>query len=545
MNKKVILYCRVSSDEQAENTSLDFQEGSLRKYCARNDYEVINVYREDYSAKHYDLKRPEMRRLYDYCKANKGKVDKILFLRWDRYARNVGFAFEYQRRFKELGVEINAIESPIDFSCPDWALLLSIHCGAAHSEDNKISIRTQEGIHETLKKGRYAQKAPIGYRNNRISDNETHLIKDEEYAPIVEEVFRELAKGVDSIETLRAKYAPLLRRRKGKHKDKRGIVRDTTNRPISKSAFNRMIHNPVYCGLIVVPAYRDEPLRIIDGEHEPIIDKETFNKVQDVIMGRLRRKPKLRKSDKPELFLRRYLVCPYCGHSITGAFSKGNGGRYAYYNCCHCRKVKARAERANDAFAEFLSTFKPTPEAQKLYRLIVEDLTVQGKEERKVACENLQAKIDALDKKLADADDMYITQDKDKKLTTEQYQRFCDRCQKERLQLEERLAILRNPNGTNLEPKLTFAYSLIDNLKDYVQKAPIDVRCHLIGSIFTEKIEFDGENYRTIKMNEAAALVYMNINDLQKQKQGVDCSTPRSVPRAGIEPAQPSLAKGF
>ena len=159
MIKHVILYCRVSSDEQAENTSLDFQEDSLRKYCARNDYEVINVYREDYSAKHYDLKRPEMRRLYDYCKANKGKVDKVLFLRWDRYARNVGFAFEYQRRFKELGVEINAIESPIDFSCPDWALLLSIHCGAAHSEDNKISIRTQEGIHETLKKGRYAPKS--------------------------------------------------------------------------------------------------------------------------------------------------------------------------------------------------------------------------------------------------------------------------------------------------------------------------------------------------------------------------------------------------
>jgi len=37
----VILYCRVSSDEQSENTSLDFQEKVLRAYCSSKQYEVI------------------------------------------------------------------------------------------------------------------------------------------------------------------------------------------------------------------------------------------------------------------------------------------------------------------------------------------------------------------------------------------------------------------------------------------------------------------------------------------------------------------------
>lgn len=140
----VLLYCRVSSDEQAENTSLDFQEDSLRKYCERNHFNVIGVYREDYSAKHCDLKRPKMREMYNYCKSHKGSVNKILFLRWDRYSRNVGFAFEYQRRFAELGVEINAIESPIDFNGTEWSMMLSIYCGVAHTEDNKISKRTKD-----------------------------------------------------------------------------------------------------------------------------------------------------------------------------------------------------------------------------------------------------------------------------------------------------------------------------------------------------------------------------------------------------------------
>ena len=109
-NINVILYCRVSSDEQAEGCSLDEQERQLRSYCTINGYNVIDVYKEDFSARKYDLNRPEMKKIYEYCKKHRGKVQKILFLRWDRYARNVEFAFAYKRRFyDELGIEINAI----------------------------------------------------------------------------------------------------------------------------------------------------------------------------------------------------------------------------------------------------------------------------------------------------------------------------------------------------------------------------------------------------------------------------------------------------
>ncbi len=541
MNKNVILYCRVSSDEQAENTSLDFQEESLRKYCARNEFDVVSVYREDYSAKHYDLKRPEMRRMYEFCKKNKAMVDKILFLRWDRYSRNVGFAFEYQRKFSNLDIEINAIESPIDFGGTEWPMLLSVYCGAAHTEDNKISKRTKDGIRSTLKAGRYPQKAPIGYLNNRISPSETHLIKDPEYAPIVEEVFREMAKGLDSVEVLRIKYSPLLLRRKGIHNDGRGIIKDTTNHPISKGAFYRMLRNRLYCGEIVIPAYQDEPEQIIQGKHEPIIDKTTFNIVQDVLDGRTRCKSKLRKTDKPELFLRRYLVCPYCGYGITGAFSTGNGGRYAYYNCCHCKKVKIRAEKANDAFAKYIGKLKPNAVMKELYQRIVNDLSKQGKDVRKAEYENLSNQLAALEAKIDNADNKFL----DGALNSEQYQRICDKCKRDKQQLEERLNALKNPQNAQIEPKMKYAYSLIDNLLEYIQDAPVDVRCRLIGSIFPEKIEFDGFSYRTNKLNEVAALIFQNYRDLQKEEQGANCFTSRSVPRVGLEPTQPSLAKGF
>lgn len=60
--KNVIIYCRVSSDEQAENTSLDYQERVIRAYCNNHRYNVVTCHREDFSAKHYDMKRPEMKK---------------------------------------------------------------------------------------------------------------------------------------------------------------------------------------------------------------------------------------------------------------------------------------------------------------------------------------------------------------------------------------------------------------------------------------------------------------------------------------------------
>ena len=125
--ENVILYCRVSSEEQAEGSSLDYQEMALKSYCANHSYNVIMTKKEDHSAKSYNLDRPELKGILDYCRHHKGQVSKVLFLRWDRFARNLEFASKYKRIFiDELGVEINAVENPIDFHGTEWSTMLGI-----------------------------------------------------------------------------------------------------------------------------------------------------------------------------------------------------------------------------------------------------------------------------------------------------------------------------------------------------------------------------------------------------------------------------------
>ena len=202
--KNIILYCRVSSDEQRTNTSLDFQEKKLRHYCNEHGYNVIACYHEDFSGKHHDFVRPEMKKIRDYCKKHKHEVDLILFLRWDRFSRNPEFAYMFKRMFlDDWGIEFNAIESPIDFSATEWSSLLSSYCAAAHTENNKISRRTRDGVRETLLSGRLANKAPRGYKNVHITDENGKTISktveiDEGKASLIRTIFNEVAKGIEA-----------------------------------------------------------------------------------------------------------------------------------------------------------------------------------------------------------------------------------------------------------------------------------------------------------------------------------------------------------
>ena len=50
----------------------------------------------------------------------------------------------------------------------------------------------------------------------------------------------------------------------------------------------------------------------------------------------------------------------------------------------------------------------------------------------------------------------------------------------------------------------------------------MEVRIKLLGSIFPEKIEFDGENYRTKSFNKMLDYIFQNTNQLQQKKTEID-----------------------
>ena len=70
----------------------------------------------------------------------------------------------------------------------------------------------------------------------------------------------------------------------------------------------------------------------------------------------------------------------------------------------------------------------------------------------------------------------------------------------------------------------------------------------MLSSIFEEKIEFDGEKYRTPIFKDGFRFIYSKINELEgvKNKKGDNLSNvSRLVQKAGLEPARALLPIGF
>ena len=519
----VILYCRVSSDEQKMNTSLGSQEKRLRKYCEEKGYNVIDCYHEDFSGKHHDFVRPEMIKIRDYCKKHKHEVDMILFLRWDRFSRNPEFAYMFKRIFlDDWGIEFNALESPIDFNSTEWSTLLSNYCAAAHTENNKISKRTREGVRETMLSGRLANKAPRGYRNVHIvDDNGITTAKtveiDEEKAPLIRTIFNEVAKGVESPCAIRRRIAP----------------------GIPESTFLDILRNIFYKGKIRVPATKTEPEVIVQGLHEPLVTEELFDRVQDIMDGKRKKQPKLTKPIKPEFYLRKFLVCPHCGKAITGAVSKGgSGGKYPYYFCPTTGKhLRMSADTVNSAFVDYVSSLRPNEIVLNIYGDVLDDLRKENAKDIRAIIEQLEKEAYDINERMNSIEDKYLDEEIDKN----DYNRMISRQKSKLRQIEDRKDMFETQNRARIEPQLKYAINLINNIDTFFQNAPAEHKIRLLSSIFPDKIEFDGKIFRTENINRVLALIYQQTNELRglKNKSEESFSTfPASVPRAGVEPAQ-------
>lgn len=512
----VILYCRVSTDEQADGCSLDMQERYLRAYCTNHHYNIVGEeqpYKEDYSAKHYDLRRPKLKQIYAYCKRHRNEIDKVLFLRWDRYSRNVEFAFTYKRKFyDELGIEINAIESPIDFKGTEWSLMLSMYCGTAHAEDDKISRRTRDGIHGTLLKGRCSNKAPRGYINKRTESGEPYVDIDETQAKAIRQAFKEVAKGVEAPNCIRRRLCPT----------------------IPKDAFYRMLRNVFYKGLIRVPAYKEDPEQLVKGLHQPIIDAETFDKVQVILDGKRKSEPKLSKAIDPDLYLRKYIVCPICGHSITGATSIGKGGRYKYYNCCYDGKhLRRPAEVVNDKFANWVGGLRPNQEVLDLYTEVLQDLRGEHKQDVQKEVNKLRKEVEHVEALRNGADDKFC----EGTLSPDAHVRITERYEKQIQELQERINLLQT-DTKDLKEKIDYSVNIIANLRNFMIDAPVKTKCKILSSMFPQKIEFDGEKYRTQSYNQVLDLIFQETNKLRgygEKESEKSKAVSHSVPRPRIE----------
>ncbi len=107
-----VIYCRVSTPEQAKNLSLDVQEKGCREWCARQGFPILKVFVErGVSAK--TANRPELIQALAFCEKHQ---DVAFFVVYDvsRFSRNSGDYILLQRQMNERGVHLRSVLQQID-----------------------------------------------------------------------------------------------------------------------------------------------------------------------------------------------------------------------------------------------------------------------------------------------------------------------------------------------------------------------------------------------------------------------------------------------
>jgi site-specific DNA recombinase len=490
--KNVILYVRVSTDEQAKlGYSLGHQELVLTKFAEIKEFKVVGIYREDFSAKNFE--RPEYKKLFKYCKTHRKEIDYVLVTKWDRFSRNQTDALQELKSFGELGIEVNAAEQWIDFSIPHNKMMLSIYLTIPEIDNDVRGINTKMGLRRSWKAGRWTGVAPAGYKNGRDQSNKPVLIIDEEKAELVRETFEQFATGLYDKEELRR-------------------IMWNKGLKLSKSTFPRTLQNHVYAGKVFIPQNKDEDEEVIQGIHEPIISEEIFNKVQRIITGNRKHKKQYEKLDE-ETPLRALLTCRKCGGKLTSSASKGRNGYYNYYHCKSKCGERIPASKAHKALVKYFDDIAIKPEVANLYLKVMETIFKANETQADNDIKRTRDALSQAESKLTSLEEKYVLNEIEKDSYNFMKPKFKAEIKKLQNKLDE-----MSEQETNHSKYLNFGVNLLQNLSFYYENASLRNKQKLVGSIFPENLIIENNECRTARENEIILALKGFQQDFKKEK---------------------------
>ena len=509
MKSKAIIYTRVSTDEQNNGYSPLDQKEKLYKYCEHSDIEVVGFYHDDESGKSFD--RPEWIKIMNFLKRNRNSVDIILFLKWDRFSRNVAEAYKTISSLRKLGVEAQAMEQPLNFEIPESKIMLAIYLAAPEVDNDRRALNIFHGIRRGKKEGRWLGACLKGYKNTRDVNNRPVITPEGgKQERLIKKAFSQFASGMYNIEELR-----------------RTLKKEGLNS--TRTAFWALLRNKGYIGKIYIPQYKEEKACWIDGMHKAIIDEKTFYQVQEILEGRRKNIPNKNSTQRDEFPLRGFLLCPQCGRTLTGSASRGRaGGKFYYYHCSKGCKERQKATDLNLNFEATLKKFSSHPLTMKLYAYILKDKLKENSTSGKYEMEKITKDIEKQKMRLKNAKEMML----DGEFSASDYKEMKIEIENniEKLEREE---MAFSEGMVNYGGKVDACLKFLVNLHKYYVSNNTAIKQRIIGSIFPEKLIFENKKYRTTKINEVVTLICNNNSHYKGNKKRKVAIF--STPSCGVE----------
>ena len=285
---KVGCYVRVSTVEQKiKGYSIPEQIERTQKYCEALGWTVFKVY-NDAGFSGGSMDRPALQQLIRDVKA--GKLDKVLVYKLDRLSRSQKDTLDLiEDIFLAHGVDFISMSENFDTSTAFGRAMVGILAVFAQLEREQIKERMSMGRLARAKNGHYiGSHAPLGY-----SFVENGLTVDLYEKELVRQVFDMYSSGASMKKIIDTMNSSGLTHRFGSW---------------NKQTLDHMLKSRLYVGDIFFNG------QWYKGDHEPIIDPETFDRVQ-LIKARKHEEHETynRRLGKASSYLAGYLYCGMCG----------------------------------------------------------------------------------------------------------------------------------------------------------------------------------------------------------------------------------------
>lgn len=341
----VAIYIRLSREDgdKEESDSVGNQRKLLTEYVAKKeDFILYDIYVDDgYSGTNFN--RPSFQRMI--TDIEDGKVNCVVVKDLSRFGRDYIDTGRYlERYFPELGVRFISVTDSIDSMKQAYDMLLPIKNIFNEQYARDISKKIQATVKSKQKAGEFIGAfTSYGYKKSPVNKNK--LVIDDYAADVVRRIFSLYIQGYG-----KQRIAKLLNAEgilcPAEYKKVNGENYKNCNRLESTtywsySTINSILHREMYVGNMVQGTKHQrmrskqkkmpkEDWIIVENTHEPIIDKETWEKAQSLLKKRTR---ELDLETNKNIFAG-FVKCGDCGRAMTKNMWRRADGSKTYSLYC-------------------------------------------------------------------------------------------------------------------------------------------------------------------------------------------------------------------
>lgn len=352
MNERAVLYLRLSKEDADklnkgdDSRSIKNQRLLLTNYALEKNFKIVKVYSDDDESGLYD-DRPGFEEMMEDAKL--GIFDVIIAKKQSRFSRNMEHIEKYLHHdLPNLGVRFIGVVDGVDTA--DTANKKSRQINGLvnewYCEDLSENIRSS--FRAKMKNGQYlGSSCPYGYIKD--PENHNHLIVDAYAAGVVRRIFKLYLEGygkakIGAILTEDGILIPTLYKQQVLGINYKNSKAMTTTKTWSYQTIHTILNNQMYIGDLVQNkvnkiSYKDKKKKnlpreawiIVPNMHEPIINREIFDRVQE--LQKIKTKSVNSTTNKDNGLFSGIIFCADCKHAMGRKYARHGDHQFVGYVC--------------------------------------------------------------------------------------------------------------------------------------------------------------------------------------------------------------------